>query len=586
MDQTEEGAAVRPVPDGPVRQAVAGRVGGAEDGSTGSPLAAPDGRGGFSLSLPAGVDRLFDRVNQWDTAMRHRWPFKSIVGPDIDPAAVAGDGSQLLVRPAVMGFVGLVSIAAGASQPQSPFALKLPGSWFFGVPAAGAHSSTGGLFLGLVAVYGGLLLLMRAWFSMTRTLASVPGVPVRSVALVLALWCIPMLVVPPLFSHDVYSYAAQGEMMSHHISPYRFGPNVLGQGAPFQRLVDQIWGNAPAPYGPLFLQIDGFIVTLTMHNELATVVLLRLLELGGVVLLAIGIPSLARSYGRDASAAFALAVLNPVVILHLVGGAHNDALMLGFLVVGIAAARRGRPVVGIVLCTLGTAIKAPAAIGVLYIGWTWLGAGVPWRQRIRPTVSAGAIALALMALLSMAAGLGWGWVGNLATPGTVTSWLAPATGVGLLLTHVVHAVGIHLAGHYVRSFTRVLGLFSAAVAGIWLLWNVDRFGTLRAMGATLVLVVVLGPVVQPWYLSWGFVMLAPVASARLRPWLVGLSMATAFIGLPGGRQLIGELPGHPATIAVALLALLFILTVPLTPLGRSAQGPASPADDDLVALSR
>jgi len=557
-----------------------------EQTDNGTPVPDGSGSGGFSVALPPAVDRFFDRVNRWDTAMRHRWPFNAIVGPDIDPDEVVGDGSRLLIRPAIMGFIGLCAIAAGASQPDSPFALKLPGSWFFGVPAAGAHTSTGGLFLGLVAVYGGLLLLMRAWFSMARTLATVEGVPVRSLVYVLVLWCIPMLVAPPLFSHDVYSYAAQGEMMSRHIDPYRYGPNVLGQGAPYQRLVDQIWGNAPAPYGPLFLQLAGFIVDVSFHNELATVVLLRFLELGGVALIAIGIPMLARSYGRDPGVAFALAVLNPVVILHLVGGAHNDALMVGFLVLGVALARRGRPVLGIVLCTVGAAVKVPAAIGVVYIGWTWLGPGVPWRQRLRPLITAGVVSLGVMALLSVAAGLGWHWVLNLATPGTVTSWLAPATGVGLLLTHIVHAVGVPVAGHDIRSMTRVLGLLAAAVIGVWLLWNTDRFGMLRSMGATLVLVVVLGPVVQPWYLSWGFVVLAPVVSARLRPWLVGVSMATAFIGLPGGRQLIAELPGHPATLAVALLALLFILTVPLTPLHHSGPRQPGPPAEELLGASR
>jgi hypothetical protein len=29
--------------------------------------------------------------------------------------------------------------------------------------------------------------------------------------------------------------------------------------------------------------------------------------------------------------------------------------------------------VGILLCALATAIKAPAALGILYIGWSWLG---------------------------------------------------------------------------------------------------------------------------------------------------------------------------------------------------------------------
>lgn len=537
-------------------------------------------------SLPPALDRALDRVAAWDATMRDRWPFRAIVGPEVDPSAVSGPASRLLVRPALMGFVGLAAIAAGASQPDSPFALKLPGSWFFGVPAATAHQpSTSGLFLGLVAVYGGLLLLMRAWFSMTRTLATVPGVPVRALVAVLVLWSVPMFVAPPLFSHDVYSYAAQGEMMSRHIDPYRYGPSVLGVGAPFERLVDQIWVNSPAPYGPLFLQIDGFIVGLTGHSELASVVLLRLLEFGGVVLMAIGVPILARSFGRDPAAAFGLAVLNPIVVLHLIGGAHNDALMVGFLVIGLAAACRGRPLLGIVLCTVGAAIKAPAAAGVVFIAWQWAGQGIPWRQRLRPMLRAGLLSLAVMVALSLAAGLGFGWVANLDTPGTVTSWLAPATGIGLLLTKLLHAVGIAVAGHLVLSATRVLSLLTAGALGLWLLWNTERFGILKALGATLTLVVVLGPVVQPWYLSWGFVLLAPVASARLRPWLAGCSMATAFIGLPGGRQLIGELPAHPVTLAVALLACLFILTVPLTPVRRrppAGSRSGDGLDDELV----
>ncbi|MFC0081397.1 polyprenol phosphomannose-dependent alpha 1,6 mannosyltransferase MptB [Aciditerrimonas ferrireducens] len=530
---------------------------------------------GFSRWLPAWLDRSLDRVTAWDTAMRSRWPFKAIVGPEIDPAQVEGSGARLLVRPALLGLVGLCAIAAGASQPSSPFALKLPGSWFFGVPSPGSHPSTTGLFLGLVAVYGGLLLLMRAWFSMARTLATVPGVPVRAVGWVLVLWCLPMLVAPPVFSHDVYAYAAQGEMMSRHIDPYRFGPNVLGIGAPFQRLVDPIWGNAPAPYGPLFLLVDGWLVSLSGHHELLAIVLLRLVELLGVAMIAVGVPDLARSYGKDPATAFTLGVLNPIVILYLVGSAHNDALMVGFLVLGIAAYRRDRPLLGVLLCALGTAIKAPAALGCLYIGWTWLGPNATWKQRIRPVVLAGVVSVLVVQATAEIAGLGWGWVANLDTPGTVTSWLAPATGVGLLLTHVVHGLGISVAGTVIRSLTRVLGLALAGGVGLWLLWHYQRFGILRAMGATLVLVVALGPVVQPWYLSWGFVVLAPIASTRLRPWLAGLSMATAFIGLPGGRQLLGELPSHPASMAIALLALLFILTVPLTPLGRGA-GPEGP----------
>lgn len=513
------------------------------------------------------ADRALDQIARWDEAVRSRWPFTALAVPDPGPVETAGSG-RLLVRPALLGFVAITAITVGSSLPSSPFALKMAGAWFFGVPSGSQAASQHGLFLGLVLVYGGLLLLMRVWYGLVRTLAKRPGIPVKKLLAVMALWVIPLLVAPPLFSRDVYSYAAQGDMVAHHIDPYRYGPDVMGA-SPYVTLVDPMWGNAPAPYGPLFLEVDGLLTTVAGHDVLLDVVLLRLLEIGGIVLLAWAVPALARSIKRDPSEAFALALLNPVTMLHLIGGAHNDALMLGLLVAGIVLARRGRPILGILVCTLATAVKVPAALGIVYIGWEWMGPRIPWRERIRPVVTAGLISLGAMEALSLLTGLGWSWVLNLATPGTVRSWLAPATAVGLLLGHGVHAAGIGVPVHVVLSVVRVLSLLGAAAAGLWLLWNSERIGSLKAIGLTMLLVVVLGPVVQPWYLSWGLILLAPVAVGRIRSVIIVLSISSAFIGLPGGRQLIEELlHANPLAMAAALLALLGVLTVPLTPWDR------------------
>ncbi len=471
---------------------------------------------------------------------------------------------RLLVRPAVLGFIAIVAIVVGVAQPSSPFTLKMPGAWFFGVPSSSSPAATQqGLFFGLVAVYGGLLLLMRVWYELTKTLSQRPGVQVKSLAIVFALWVVPLLVIPPLFSRDIYSYAAQGEMMSRGISPYRYGPNVLGAGG-YVSQVDPLWGNAPAPYGPLFLLLDGLITKVSLHHELPNLIGLRLLELLGVVLIAIFIPQLAKAYGRDPGAVFALAVLNPVVVLHLVGGAHNDALMLGLLVAGITVAKKGRPVLGVILCTLAAAVKVPAALGIVYIGWQWMGSGVPWRQKLRPMITAGIISLGVMQLLAVITGLGWGWVLNLATPGTVRSWLAPVTAIGLIGDHLAHLLGLGIPGHVIISVARVLGLGIAAALGVMLLWKSDRIGPIKAMGLTMLLVVALGPVVQPWYLTWGLVIMAPVASGRLRSMVIWLSICASFIGLPGGRQLVEELiHANPALAITSVIALLVILGVPL-----------------------
>ncbi|MGA7416550.1 MAG: polyprenol phosphomannose-dependent alpha 1,6 mannosyltransferase MptB [Acidimicrobiales bacterium] len=519
-----------------------------------STLMAEPVAGSARTTLTTGLDSLVEMS-------RIRDRLASPAGQGGSPEDIA-EPRGLVLRPALLGFVALLAISIGASMPSSPFKLEMPGTWFFGVPQSGG-ASTWGVYFVLAAVYGGLLLLMRVWWGMTRLYARRPGIPVRQLMWVFGLWSLPMLIIAPLFSRDVYSYAAQGEMVSHHMNPYLYGPYQLGNNS-FTAPVDPLWGNTPAPYGPLFLQIDGFFARITFHNELATIVLLRLLSYAGVLLIAFCIPRLARLYHRDGAELFTLAVLNPVVILHLIGGAHNDALMLGLLLAGITLAKEKRPVLGVILCALATAIKAPAAIGIIYIGWGWLGPSAPKRDRIRPIITSGLVGLGVLAFFSYTSGLGWGWVQNLATPGAVRSWMAPSTAVAFVgtdLAHLVH-VGVGLGG--VLSVTRFLGLLVAVVAGVWLLWNSDRIGHLKALGLTLLLFVLLGPVDQPWYLSWGLILLVPVAVGRLRSLVIGLSMVTAFLELPGAAQLFNNLThGDPLSIVLTMLWLLVVLTIPL-----------------------
>lgn len=500
----------------------------------------------------------------------------SMLSQRVHPEGDDPQGWRFLRRPAVLGFVALCAIAAGASLPSSPFKLEMSGTWYFGEPAPNATSQSF-MLLGLVAVYGGLVLLIRVWYGLMKALARRPGVPMRYLGWIFVLWIVPMLIVAPIFSRDVYSYAAQGEMMSHHINPYSYGPYTLGAG-PYVNPVDPLWLNTPAPYGPLFLLMDGAFASLSLHHVLMTVILLRLSSVAGVALFAACIPALARSFGKDHGSVFVMAVLNPLVILMLIGAAHNDALMLGLLVAGITAARYKHPAWGVFLCALATAIKVPAALGIVYIGWEWTGIGLSIRQRVKPLAKAGAIALAVVLGLSFASGLGIGWIGNLDTPGTVRSWLAPATGIGMGLSGLLHAVGLTaISSAGLLSFTRVLGLMAAAGISLYLLLNSDRVGAVRALGISMLLFVVLGPVVQPWYLTWGVVLLAPVATRKLRVVLVAVSALAPFIGLPGGRTLLDELIHYnPIAVAAALLVLLGVLVAPIGRWSSAWQDPALP----------
>jgi hypothetical protein len=74
----------------------------------------------------------------------------------------------------------------------------------------------------------------------------------------------------------------------------------------------------------------------------------------------------------------------------------------------------------------------------------------------------------------------------------------------------------------------------------------------KALGLSLLAVVVLGPVVQPWYLLWALVPLAAVAGERLAVGLAVSSAVLCLLILPGGRHLIRPpLYGLPAVLVIA-----------------------------------
>ncbi len=478
------------------------------------------------------------------------------------------EGWGFLWQPALLGFAALTSIVAGSSFTNSPFKLNLAGTWFFGEPSVGpgGPASVTKYIVSVVLVYGGLLLLMRVWLRLAEVLKLHVGVPLKKLWWIFALWSVPMIVAPPLFSRDVFSYAAQGEMTANHISPYLYGPATIGwESSAWTLPVDKLWSNTPAPYGPFFLFLDSMVVRISGHRELWTVVGLRALEALAVVLIGFGVIMLARGLHRDPGEAFVLSALNPLVLLTLIGGAHNDAIMTGFLVIGLGFAVKRHPVWALFFVSLATAIKAPAAIGLAFVAWNWPGPKATMRQRLRPFAIGALVAGAVLGVTTWMAGFGFGWVDNLLSNGTVRSWAAPATGAGMAVTNIAHAVGLSSVKlTSVLSVTRFLGVVVAAGATLWLLWRSGERGWVRSLGLALVLFVVLGPVVQPWYLAWGLVVLAASYQGREHFWLLLLSITGPFIGLPGGRQLLaGLVHSNPLLIALAVAILGGVLLVPM-----------------------
>jgi hypothetical protein len=229
---------------------------------------------------------------------------------------------------------------------------------------------------------------------------------------------------------------------------------------------------------------------------------------------------LAGAAGVRPAAASWLAVLNPLVLIHLVGGAHNDALMMGLLTAGLAASVRRRPVPATLLIVAAALVKAPAALGLVAVAVLW---AAQLRGRLPQVRAAGAVAVtaaAATALLTAVAGTGYGWIGALDTPISPRNFSL----TGVLGRWTAHLVAAEAAG--------ALAVLIVAVV-VWL--HRDRLGPVYGLGLVLVAVVVFGPALRPWYLVWGLAPLAAVAvHRRVRRGLAVFCAALALVVLPDG----------------------------------------------------
>lgn len=416
----------------------------------------------------------------------------------------------------------------------------------------------------------GTALLVGAWWSLRE------GTPSTRWAYATAgLWVLPLLVAPPLGSRDVYSYACQGWTYAHGVDPYTVG--VAAAGCPWLDVVAPIWRDTPAPYGPVFVLLAALAVGLG-GGLIGMVVLLRVIAVAGLLLAVLCVPGLARAAGVPTRRAAWLALACPLVGVHLVAGAHNDALMLGLLLYGllIVVRRPGRPSALLfagALLGLAVMVKASAVVVVPFAAL----AAVHGRYTVRALLRDGGwLAGGLLASLlvtSALSGLGFGWVGGLTHSGDSEQWTSPPTAVGLVVDYAGALVGRDPQAVPVVRAVALLLLVGVLVVLWWRAWRTlgaltdvrQRTSRIEATrlrvalrGAALALVatVVLSPVFHPWYATWPLALLALTASRTT--WFVLPASAAAFLALPDGTNLarFTKAPGALAMTALLLVVLL------------------------------
>ncbi|MEU0878634.1 polyprenol phosphomannose-dependent alpha 1,6 mannosyltransferase MptB [Lentzea sp. NPDC005914] len=394
----------------------------------------------------------------------------------------------------------------------------------------------------LAAAIAGAGLVVLAWGLLGRSSPDV--VWLRRT---LAWWCAPLLVAPPLFSGDVFSYLAQGEVAARGLDPNVVSPAV-GASAEAVSRVGVYWRETPSPYGPLFSTVERTITQVTGGDPVVGIVLYRLVAVLGLLLVVWAVPRLATIAGTSARNAMWLGVLNPLVLWHLVGGMHNDALMLGLMLSGTVVALHALPelrwwqfTAGVVLIGLGAQVKLPALVALAVVGTALarrLGGG--WIRFAAAGLSMVAAA-AVVSVVTSAGGSGFGWVQALGTPSKVNSWMAPTNWPGYL----AGAVSGPESGQAMISSARIAGLVLILCGIVVVLRRQLRGGIseVTALGMMMSLIVVLGPVIQPWYLLWAVLPLA--ACLPEGPWrtrVAALAGVFALLVPPLAGNFAGRVP--------------------------------------------
>jgi alpha-1,6-mannosyltransferase len=465
---------------------------------------------------------------------------------------------------ALLGFFGAVMITfggfgAGSVRKRDPLLEAMHLSWLrFG------H----GYALSTMVIWVGVLLMITAWVRLGRTTIgfgdrSDAGVTLNKLRAIVGIWIFPLLFAAPMFSRDAYSYLAQGALLRDGFDPYQVGP-VANPGVLLDN-VSPVWTTTTAPYGPVFLLLGRAITTITGDNVVAGTIALRLVMLPGLALMMWAVPYLTKHLGGKPTVALWLAVLNPLVLIHLIGGVHNEMLMVGLMCAGIALVLERHHVSGIVVVAIGVAIKATAGIALPFLVWIWMlhekerralqraaespgatqalegepDAARPSEEMPHPAVMFAKIAglgLSVFAVVfvaaSAAAGVGIGWLTALSGSKKIINWLSLPT----IMAHATTWVTPWRMDP-VLGVTRTICAVALIAVLVWTWWRFRHSEREAVLGILIafVAIVILSPAALPWYYSWPLALAAGfVLSTTTLMVLVGLCTWLMLVFQPDG----------------------------------------------------
>lgn len=425
------------------------------------------------------------------------------------------------------------------------------------------RTEASGVIISVILLTLGCWLMFRAWWRLGQKLKDWGEGSLKIVRRAVWLWSIPMFVALPIMSRDVFAYIGQGRLVDAGQDPYIDGISSLNNW--FQLGTDTMWAQDGTPYGPLFLTIEYLVVNLVGASTDAAVLAFRAIAFVGVLLCLRYVPKLAELHSVSGAKAAWMTVANPLFLINFVASAHNDSLMTGLSVWAVYLACKRYGIWAIIVLAASIGVKPITLVLLPFIGLLWAGPGSSWPRRILYWFYSGMILLALMALVGWMNGYGFGWLKVMLFTGTGYSIFSP---VGILIiaaTGIFAAFGLNT--DWLLPVAKLLGrLIGVALAFILIFRGKDSH-LVQRMAIAFSAIVVLSPVIQPWYLLW---LLPFFAATGLRDdWqMLWLHLTTIFfLAYQAADQmfvsqwLVEELAGEIALLSHGLSVLCIVYLV-------------------------
>lgn len=360
------------------------------------------------------------------------------------------------------------------------------------------RTEASGVITCIVLMALGMVWLTRTWVVTRPRVQKSTDITSGQLGKLITMWSAPLMLSFPILSRDVYSYLAQGRMLHADKSPYAEGISALPGW--FDGGSDGLWAQSPSPYGPFFLVLARIIFFASNGIPEIGVGLLRIVAALGVLGCYHFTAKLAKKMGQNPNWANWAIVGNPLFLLTMIGGVHNDALMIAGVFSALAYAYDRRPVASTMALAMAVSVKPIVLLALPFIGLILLNKNPSKRARWMVWAKVSVLSLIWLTIIGAVTNLWFGWIPAMFSAGDAAFPYAPVGLVGWSLSKLAGLLG----GNALLVNSIVVQLFQlfalAIVARLALAKNISN--PVRLTAWSLSAVVLLAPIIQPWYILW------------------------------------------------------------------------------------